>query len=313
MSFNDSISSLHESRKSQRGLIRTQALENSVQKRFPSSGRHSIGGGRLNQSGFLNDSLSFSGNDGFVGLSERTMASETLLPINNTYVKMDPSVAKQKTDTLFDHFLMIQQGRTSDTEIFETVQDLIQACSDTFDDIVRNGGRLNEKNVFDGFGWLNQERNTWKLLQCLYKDRILGQRAADADSDMNELWLHSSEKEIIDKLYEHHQNLREYQLIVDWLEQCASEQHYDKCRHFTDETISWENTLHQLQNVDKTMFGSGKTIVKNLDPDAPMRQNLPLHDLDMEDEQRISKQVSASGKRFVSGRATFLYYITFLL
>lgn len=287
MNLNDSINLLQEGRVTQRGLIRTAALDTSIQRTQSPNTRTP---NKANRSIAHNDSNAWMSND--IYMSERTIGMDTFIPVNNTYVKLDPTTIKQKTDLLYEHFLVVAQGRTNDTEIFETVQDLIQACSDTFDDILRNGGRLNENNIFDGFGWLNQERNTWKLLQCLYKDRILGKRAVDGDSEMNELWLHSSEKEIIDKLYEHHQNLREYQLIVDWLEQCASEQHYDRYRHFTDETISWENTLHQLQNIDKTVFGSGKTIVKNLDPDAPVRENLPLHDLDMEDEQRISKQVN---------------------
>lgn len=284
MILNNSLGSLQEGVSSPGRLIRPHD-----QKRQLLNSRFSLGG-RLGQSGFQNDSLTYSETD--VIMSERTLGYETLMPINNTYLKLDPAVAKQKTDLLFDDFCTIAQSRTSDAEIFDSVQDIIVTCSDAFDDIIRNGGRLNERNVFDGFGWLNQERNTWKLLHCLYKDRVLGQRATDADSYMTDLWMHSSEKEHIDKLYEQHQNLREYQLIVDWLEQCASDQHYDKCRHFTDETISWENTLHQLQNLDRTVFGSGKAIVQKMDPDAPLRENAPLHDLDMEDEQRISKQVN---------------------
>lgn len=281
MNLNDSINVLQEGRTSQRGLNRS-----TLYKGFSSN---LATPNRLSQSILLNDSVSYIPHD--VYMAERTIGMDTLIPVNNTYVKLDPSVVKQKADALYDHFLSHVQGRSSSTEIFETVRDLIQACSDTYDDILRNGGRLNERNIFDGFGWLNQERNTWKLVLCLYGDRVLGQRNTDADSELNELWLYSSEKEIIQKLYEHHQNLREYQLIVDWLEQCASEQHIDKYRHFTDETISWENTLHQLQNVDTTAFGRGNKIVDKLDPDAPYRENKPLHDLDMEDEQRISKEV----------------------
>lgn len=282
MNLNDSINVLREGRVSQRGLNRS-----SMHIGFSSN---SITPNRLNQSVLLYDSISYTPHD--VYMAERTIGMDTLIPINNTYVKLDPSVVKQKTDLLYEHFLAIVQGRNSGSEVFETVCDLIQACSDTFDDILKNGGRLNDRNCFDGFGWLNQERNTWKLVLCLYRDRVLGQRNSDADSDMNELWLYSSEKEIIAKLYEQNQSLREYQLIADWLEQCASENHIDKYRHFTDDTISWENTLHQLQNVDKTAFGKGNKIVDKLDPDAPYRENKPLHDLDMEDEQRISKEVT---------------------
>lgn len=69
------------------------------------------------------------------------------------------------------------------------------------------------------------------------------------------------------------------------------EQMKPKFLHFMDETVSWENTLHQLQNIDRTVFSGKKNIVKSLDPDAPHREKLPLHDRDAEDEERISKEI----------------------
>lgn len=80
-------------------------------------------------------------------------------------------------------------------------------------------------------------------------------------------------------------------MIVDWLEQCALEQGTIQVGHFTDRTVAWENTLDQLSNSGKTIFGSGRSIVKSLDPDAQLREKLPLHDLDMEDQTRLLKQI----------------------
>lgn len=39
------------------------------------------------------------------------------------------------------------------------------------------------------------------------------------------------------------------QLVIDWLELNASEQvrEFTCLQHFTDKTVAWENTLHQLQ------------------------------------------------------------------
>jgi nuclear pore complex protein Nup107 len=37
------------------------------------------------------------------------------------------------------------------------------------------------------------------------------------------------------------------------------------------------------------MFGGRREFVKSLDPDAPHRENLPLHDLDMDDQKRLTK------------------------
>lgn len=55
--------------------------------------------------------------------------------------------------------------------------------------------------------------------------------------------------------------------------------------------MAWENTLHQMQNVGRTMFGGNRQLVKSLDPDAPHREKLPLHDLDMEDQKRLTRQI----------------------
>lgn len=39
------------------------------------------------------------------------------------------------------------------------------------------------------------------------------------------------------------------------------------------------------------MFGGNRETVKSMDPDAPIREKLPLHDLDQEDQNRLSKQI----------------------
>lgn len=224
-----------------------------------------------------------------LGDDRLTLQNSTLID-GSVYAKLDPSIIKQKTDRLHEFFLEISQGRTNEAGIFDIVQNMIQACTEIFDDIIRSGGLTGDRQTFE---WLNQERNTWKLLFCLYKDRLLNQQnIEDENDDDDDFLLYASEKEIIQKLYKNNQNLREYQLIVDWLEQCETQSRFDKFGHFMDETVSWENTLHQLQNIDRTVFSAKKNIVNSLDPDAPHREKLPLHDLDAEDEERISKEVS---------------------
>lgn len=39
------------------------------------------------------------------------------------------------------------------------------------------------------------------------------------------------------------------------------------------------------------MFGGNRQIVKSLDPDAPHREKLPLHDLDMDDQKRLTRHI----------------------
>ena len=59
-----------------------------------------------------------------------------------------------------------------------------------------------------------------------------------------------------------------------------------------------ENSLHTLnakRNQVMTSYGSHgqRDMVTELDPDAPMRQRRPLHDLDQEDEVRLLKHMFA--------------------
>lgn len=199
---------------------------------------------------------------------------------------------KNRADALFGQFLEVLQRRSSESEVFETVEDLIETLDEALGGIVKvtgqaaGGGR--ERKVLAEESWLTVERDTWKLLFALYKDRLVVQKE---ELEVDDLPLVNSERAIVEHLYAANANLREYQLIVDWLEQTALEQNRMQIGHFTDRTIAWENTLHQLQNVGFTAFGSSREIVKSLDPDAPARERRPLHDLDQEDQARLSRQI----------------------
>lgn len=71
------------------------------------------------------------------------------------------------------------------------------------------------------------------------------------------------------------------QLVVDWLEQNAADvANGFGLEQYTDKTIAWENTLHELQSKKPIPYKSSREIVTALDPDAPRRENRPLHDLD---------------------------------
>lgn len=106
--------------------------------------------------------------------------------------------SKQKTDQLFFNFVEVLQSRTNDCEVFETVQDLIQTCSDMIDDLFDSGRKVNDKFKLEDEAWLNQERNTWRLLYCLYKDRLINQKEG---MDLDDLPLMRSEKQLVEHLY----------------------------------------------------------------------------------------------------------------
>lgn len=221
-------------------------------------------------------------------------SAEMSLPLGTSLIDTDrfkgaeDSAVKEKTEVLYSQFLEILHSRTNDSEVFDIIQDMIQACTDVLDEVVKSGRKLNEKYRMESNAWLQQERNTWRLLYCLYKDRLTLQKE-DVDCDVPPL--DGSEKDVVTHLYSNNANLREYQLIVDWLELCALETSKIQIGHFTDRTITWENTLLQLKNPEKTAFESKRATVTSLDPDAPIRERKPLHDLDTEDEARLSQQI----------------------
>lgn len=197
---------------------------------------------------------------------------------------------KEKADMLFPQFLEVLQARTNDSEVFDTIQDLIHTCAGVVEECQKETSKLNEKIMRKRTEWLEMECKTWKLLFALYKDRILIQNA-DQGMDYDAPNLGGSEKEVIAQLYNCNSTLREYQLIIDWLEACYNnKQTGAKVGHTTDRiAVGWENTLFQLKKEQHVAFGTGAEIVKSLDPDAPIREKKPLHALDEEDNMRLSR------------------------
>lgn len=99
-----------------------------------------------------------------------------------------------------------------------------------------------------------------------------------------------SEKFCVENLFKRDSLVRESQLIIDWLE-CNAADKNDEILHFSDSSVGWENTLHQLQFAENIAFGSSRKIVSQMDPDAPHYEKKPLHDLDVEDETHLAKRI----------------------
>lgn len=139
---------------------------------------------------------------------------------------------------------------------------------------------------------LINERNTWRLIYCLYKNRL---ETMNYHSQMEDHYPSCiSEKDVVDNLYTSENYIREYQLIIDWLEKNALDQanKSQAIEHFTDKTVAWENTVHELHNRHLGIaFSSSRPLVSSLDPDAPIRQGKSLHDLDREDDARLEKRM----------------------
>lgn len=100
---------------------------------------------------------------------------------------------KEKTDLLYSHFLAVIQSSSNEMEIFDTVLHLRQVLENTLEEMQAGG-----KKLLSGANWIRQEMNTWSLIHCLYKDRLITQKE---EMETDDLPLVNSEKLIVEHLY----------------------------------------------------------------------------------------------------------------
>ncbi|KAH8410222.1 hypothetical protein KR009_009176 [Drosophila setifemur] len=209
----------------------------------------------------------------------------------------DEDRGRSRTDVLFAQFFDVLQSHGGGPETFEVIQGLGHACRGVVEQLELEidrgvGGEQGARQRKAMLQWLRQEIYTWRLLHALFHDRILLQSDTRADDEMQDgPTLGGSEKEVIQQLYSINATLREYQLVVDWLEACYKPEDQPNLLHCHDRMMSWENTLFQLENLQGAAFGKGHEIVTRLDPDASIREKRPLHALDEEDNQRLSRAI----------------------
>ncbi|KAJ8970967.1 hypothetical protein NQ317_012644 [Molorchus minor] len=189
---------------------------------------------------------------------------------------------KSAIDRLYTQFFEILQSHSGGYDILDIVSDLSRCCSDSLKVIQQMKSTV---SCVKEESWLRNEAITWRLIFILYQDRLLSQNLMDEGITQ---YCGQSEEMCIQNLFKRDNLIRESQLIIDWLEYNAMDTDY-KVLHFSDNTVSWENTLHQLQSADTIAFGSSRQIVTEMDPDAPHVQHKPLHDLDVEDEKKAQK------------------------
>ncbi|KAM4036684.1 nuclear pore complex protein Nup107 [Anomaloglossus baeobatrachus] len=203
----------------------------------------------------------------------------------------DPGEAA--TMSLYEEFLKSFQKLPS-SAVFDLVEEYENMCSDQVTLLKKIANRVTPgqqkfSKTASVLWLLQQEMVTWRLIASLYRDRI--QSALEDETMFDVVTPNASEKMIMGKLFERDSLVRQSQLVVDWLESIAKDGVGDFSENieYYAKAVYWENTLHTLKQKSFSVLGSKRPLVTELDPDAPIRQKLPLDDLDREDDIRLLK------------------------
>uniref|UniRef100_A0AAX7V457 Nuclear pore complex protein n=1 Tax=Astatotilapia calliptera TaxID=8154 RepID=A0AAX7V457_ASTCA len=202
------------------------------------------------------------------GLENTSFFREDMGNLSSALLKEDDP-GEAAAASLFPEFLGAFLKHSS-SAVFELLDDYQALCQDKvgeFSVVLRAG--QNSKTA--GVRWLLQQENcTWRLITSLYRDRVQLALEDDLMTDM-----------VVSNL------------VVDWLESIAKDQigdFSDNIEYYA-KNVCWENTLHALKMRRKSGTTFTVPLVTELDPDAPLRQQRPLADLDREDDARLLKNL----------------------
>lgn len=224
------------------------------------------------------------------GLENTSFFTDDIGNLSSALLKEDDP-GEAAAASLFPEFLgsFLKHSSSDVFELLEGYQNLCQDKVDVLQSVVLRAGQ-NSKAA--GVRWLVQQENcTWRLITSLYRDRV--QLAMEDDLMADMVVPSKSEKIVVEQLFQRDAVIRQSQLVVDWLESIAKDQIVD----FSDnieyyaKNVCWENTLHALKLRRKTGTALTIPLVTELDPDAPLRQQRPLADLDREDDARLLKNL----------------------
>uniref|UniRef100_A0A673ACH8 Nuclear pore complex protein n=1 Tax=Sphaeramia orbicularis TaxID=375764 RepID=A0A673ACH8_9TELE len=220
------------------------------------------------------------------GLENTSFFTDDIANLSSALLKEDDP-GEAAAASLFPEFLasFLKHSSSAVFELLEDYQNVCQEKVDVLQSVVLRAGQ-NSKTA--GVRWLlQQESCTWRLISSLYRDRV---QLALEDDIMTDL---GSEKVVVEQLFQRDAVIRQSQLVVDWLESIAKDQigdFSDNIEYYA-KNVCWENTLHALKLRRKSGAAFTVPLVTELDPDAPLRQQRPLADLDREDDARLLKNL----------------------
>lgn len=238
-----------------------------------------------------------------LGMNDTTMVFEatsrflarnmsTFIDADNTFnqtMRMGDAFPQlQSSENLFVDFLATISPESNGLEALDQVAELEDLVASHIIPLKNQRGpsQLKDQVIIN----LINEKNTWRMIGKLYHDRLSSPvESMELESDsMTSIVLQTSEKRIVERLFAREQKLRQAQCVVDWLEQNSRDDNDEKSNmeYFSEATVAWENTLSVL---NKNNRPTGRSMVTSMDPDAPRRERLPLHDQDAQEEQDLLK------------------------
>ncbi|KAM9327532.1 nuclear pore complex protein Nup107 [Pholidichthys leucotaenia] len=223
------------------------------------------------------------------GLENTSFFKDDIDNLSSALLKEDDP-GEAAAASLFPEFLESFVKHSS--AVFELLDDYQSICQDKVDVLQSVVLRAGQNSKTAGVRWLLQQENaTWRLIVSLYRDRV---QLALEDDIMTDMVVPSeSEKVVVEHLFQRDAVIRQSQLVIDWLESIAKDQigNFSDNIEYYAKNVCWENTLHTLKMRRKSGTLFTVPLVTELDPDAPLRQQRPLADLDREDDARFLKNL----------------------
>lgn len=230
-----------------------------------------------------------------------TLLGDATLDMTSAALLADDDPGVRATQVLFSEFINIMVANPSESQVWQELEQYQGVCAQQVESLaklLRKAPRhhANFTRTQQVYQQLLSERNTWRLLGSLYMERM-GEEENNRDSPMSGEEP-TTDLTVVSRLYDTNRTIREAQIVIDWLEKNAADdfdrKFYDRVEYFGDTHIGWENTLKTLKSESSGVsipFRGTRSLVTSLDPDAPVRQGKPLHDLDHEDEMRLMRCV----------------------
>uniref|UniRef100_A0A3Q2CI85 Nuclear pore complex protein n=1 Tax=Cyprinodon variegatus TaxID=28743 RepID=A0A3Q2CI85_CYPVA len=251
--------------------------------RYAHTPRNALSSANLEDSAWTNSITS-----PVVGLDDSSFFLDDEANLSSALLKEDDP-GEAAAASLFPEFLasFLKHSSSAVFELLEDYQNICQEKVNVLQSLVLRAGQ-NSKTA--SVRWLLQQENcTWRLISSLYRyPSSLPRRISLFLAVPSE-----SEKVVVEQLFQRDAIIRQSQLVVDWLESIAKDQigNFSDNIEYYAKNVCWENTLHALKMRRKSGSNFLVPLVTELDPDAPLRQQRPLADLDREDDARLLKNL----------------------